>query len=144
METDDINREMAAMTAVVQPDGAQLAENIIMRPLTGGSASICVLTGNKVYRALIDNKPMDDAEEFELLAFLYIHCADLQKVRRMALSPVLWQAAVLEWGENLPFAVLLGARAALDQSRQMLAAMKFDVEPKPAPSGAPQETAPPN
>ncbi len=133
------------MAAVVTPEGgSQLAENIIMRPITGGSASICALTGNKVYKSLIENKPISEAEDFDLLAFLYVHCADLAKVRRAALNPPLWQASVLEWGEDLPFAVLVGARAALDQSREMLAAVKFDIEPKPSASGAKEEPAPPN
>lgn len=144
MDAEDMAREAAAMSAVVQPEGAALGENIIMRPLTGGSASICVLTNNQVYRALIEDKEIEALPEFELLAFLYIHCADLAKVRRMALNPSLWTAAVLEWGETLPYAVLLGAKAALEQSRQMLAAVKFDVESKPAPAGAKEESPPPN
>jgi hypothetical protein len=144
MDAEDTAREVAAMSAVVQPEGATLGDNIVMRPLTGGSASICVLTNNQVYRALIEDKDTGSLPEFELLAFLYIHCADLAKVRRMALNPSLWSAAVLEWGESLPYAVLLGARAALEQSRQMLAAVKFEVESKPAPSGAKEESPPPN
>ena len=144
MDAEDTAREAAAMAAVVEPEGATLGDNIIMRPLTGGSASICVLTNNQVYRALIENKDIDALAEFELLAFLYIHCAELPKVRRMALNPSLWTAAVLEWGETLPYAVLLGAKAALEQSRQMLAAVKFDVEAKPVPAGAREESPPPN
>jgi len=137
-----MQREAAAMSSVVAPENAELAENVVMRPMTGGSASICVLTNNRVYRALIDNRPIEDLGEFELLAFLYIHCAPLQTVRRMALNPALWQQAVLEWGENLPFAVLLGAKSALEQSREILASVRFDVEPKPA-KGDP-ESPPPN
>lgn len=142
MDTETIQREAGALSSVVAPENAQLAENVVMRPLTGGSASICMLTNNHVYRALIDNKPIEDLGEFELLAFLYIHCAPLQTVRRMALNPALWQQAVLEWGETLPFAVLLGAKAALEQSREILASVRFDVEPKPA-KGDP-ESPPPN
>ncbi len=133
------------MSSVIVPDGgAQLADNIVMRPLTGGSAAICALTGNKIYRALIENKPIADIEDVELLAFLYIHCADLAKVRRAAMTPAVWQSTVLEWGEQLPFAVLVGARVALDQSREMLAAVKFEVEAKPRPAGVKEETEPPN
>ncbi|MBU3665282.1 MAG: hypothetical protein FGM15_05315 [Chthoniobacterales bacterium] len=142
MDTETMQREAAAMSSVVAPENAELAENVVMRPMTGGSASICVLTNNRVYRALIDNRPIEDLGEFELLAFLYIHCAPLQTVRRMALNPALWQQAVLEWGENLPFAVLLGAKSALEQSREILASVRFDVEPKPA-KGDP-ESPPPN
>ena len=144
MDTEELAREAAAMSAVVQPEGAALGDNIVMRPLTGGSASICVLTNNQVYRALIEDKDSAALPEFELLAFLYIHCADLAKVRRMALNPTLWSSAVLEWGETLPYAVLLGAKAALEQSRQMLAAVKFEVESKPAPVGTKEESPPPN
>ena len=82
MDAEDTAREAAAMAAVVDPEGATLGDNIVMRPLTGGSASICVLTNNQVYRALIENKDIDALAEFELLAFLYIHCAELPKVRR--------------------------------------------------------------
>lgn len=144
MDTEDLSRESAAMAAIVQPEGAILAENIVMRPLTGGSASICVLTGNLAYRSLIENKSVDELPEFELLAFLYIHCADLAKVRRMALTPNLWRSAVLEWGEQLPYAVLLGAKAALEQSRDMLASVRFEVEQKPGPAGLREESPPPN
>ena len=144
MDAEDMAREAAAMSAVVEPEGATLGENITMRPLTGGSASICVLTNNQVYRALIEDKDTGALAEFELLAFLYIHCADLSKVRRMALNPSLGPSAVLEWGDSLPYAVLLGAKAALEQSRQMLAAVKFEVESKPTPAGAKEESPPPN
>ncbi len=83
-------------------------------------------------------------EDFEILAFLYIHCADLAKVRRAALAPATWKGAVLEWGQDVPFEVLVGARAALRQSQEMLEAVKFDVEPKPSSAGHKEESEPPN
>lgn len=144
MDADSMAREAAVMSSVTAPENAQLTEDVVMRPLTGGSASICMLTNNRVYRALIENKPIENVGEFELLAFLYIHCAPLQTVRRMALNPALWTASVLEWGETLPFAVLLGAKSALEQSRQILSAVTFDVEQKPSKNSAAQESPPPN
>jgi len=141
----ELNREAAAALSVVVPDGgAELAEGLVMRPVTAGSGAICMMTGNQAYRALIENKPIDDVEDFELLSFLYIHCADIAKVRRAALTPATWKGAVLEWGENIPFAVLVGVRAALKQSQEMLDAVKFEVEPKPSPAGHKEETPPPN
>jgi hypothetical protein len=147
METNtaDLNREAAAALSVVVPEGGhELAEGLVMRPVTAGSGAICMMTGNAAYRALVENKPVDDIEDFELLAFLYIHCADLVKVRRAALTPATWKQAVLEWGEAIPFGVLVGTRAALKQSQEMLDAVKFDTEPKPTPAGHKEETPPPN
>jgi hypothetical protein len=145
MQNDELQREAAAMASVVTPEGgAELAEGIVMRPVTAGSGAICMMTGNQAYRALVENKPIDGIEEFELLAFLYIHCADLVRVRRAALTPATWKQSVLEWGENIPFGVLVGTKAALTQSQEMLSAVKFDVETKPTPSGHKEETPPPN
>jgi hypothetical protein len=141
----ELNREAAAALSVVAPDGgAELAEGLVMRPVTAGSGAICMMTGNQAYRALVENKPVDDLEDFELLAFLYIHCADLAKVRRAALTPATWKGAVLEWGENIPFAVLVGVRAALKQSQDVLDALKFEVEPKPSSGGHKEDSPPPN
>lgn len=141
----ELHREAAAALSVVVPDGgAELAQGLVMRPVTAGSGAICMMTGNQAYRALVENKPIDDVEDFELLSFLYIHCADIAKVRRAALTPATWKGSVLEWGENIPFAVLVGVRAALKQSQEMLDAVKFDVEPKPSPAGHKEETPPPN
>jgi len=141
----ELQREAAVAMSVMTPaDGAELAEGLVMRPVTAGSGAICMMTGNAAYRALVENKPIDALEDFELLSFLYIHCADLVKVRRAALTPATWKGAVLEWGENIPFAVLVGVRAALKQSQEMLDAVKFEVEPKPAPAGHKEESAPPN
>jgi hypothetical protein len=141
----ELNREAAAALSVVAPEGgAELAKGLVMRPVTAGSGAICMMTGNQAYRALVENKTIDEIEDFELLSFLYIHCADLAKVRRAALTPVTWKSAVLEWGENIPFAVLVGVRAALKQSQEMIDAVKFDVEPKPSLAGHKEETPPPN
>lgn len=144
MENTEIKRETAAAVSVVVPEGGnELAAGIVMRPVTAGSGSICMMTGNQAYRALVENKPIDVIEDFEILAFLFIHCADLAKVRRAALAPATWKGSVLEWGQDVPFEVLVGARAALRQSQEMLEAVKFDVEPKPS-SGGSQESEPPN
>lgn len=145
MENAELKRETAAAVSVVVPEnGSQLAAGIIMRPVTAGSGTICMMTGNQAYRALVENKPIDGIEDFEILAFLYIHCEDLVKVRRSALAPAAWKQAVLEWGQDVPFEVLVGARAALRQSQEMLEAVKFEVEPKPTPGGYKEETPPPN
>lgn len=144
MENTEIKRETAAAVSVVVPEGGnELAAGLVMRPVTAGSGSICMMTGNQAYRALVENKPIDGIEDFEILAFLFIHCADLAKVRRAALAPATWKGAVLEWGQDVPFEVLVGARAALRQSQEILEAVKFDVEPKPS-SGGSQESEPPN
>jgi hypothetical protein len=145
MENTEIKREAAATMSVMAPEGGnELAAGLVMRPVTAGSGSISMMTGNQAYRALVENKPIDGIEDFEILAFLYIHCADLAKVRRAALAPATWKGAVLEWGQDVPFEVLVGARAALRQSQEMLEAVKFDVEPKPSSAGHKEESEPPN
>jgi hypothetical protein len=145
MERTELKREAAATMSVMAPEGGhELAAGLVMRPVTAGSGSISMMTGNQAYRALVENKPIDGIEDFEILAFLYIHCADLAKVRRAALALATWKSSVLEWGQDVPFEVLVGARAALRQSQEMLDAIKFDVEPKPASSGHKEESEPPN
>lgn len=145
MENTDLKRETAATMSVVVPEGGlEMSSGLIMRPVTAGSGAICMMTANQAYRAMVENKPVDQVEDFELLAFLYIHCADLVKVRRAALTPLAWKSTVLEWGQEVPFELLVGARAALRQSQEMLEAVKFDVESKPSSAGHKEETEPPN
>lgn len=137
----DPTREIAATLATAAPEETTFGENLVMRPLTAGTAALCALAGNQAYLAIMggEHEKLASVNDYDVTEFLFIHCAPEEEARRAVTSPGL-KDKVLRWGTQVNFGVLLGARRAMEAVKAQLDALKVDVEPQKEG----KDTEPPN
>ena len=71
-------------------------KDLKLRPFTAGSLLICKKVGNKLITGGDSENP-----EFDILSFIYIHCAPIVQVRVNSYSKEKFWTSVLEWADKL-------------------------------------------
>lgn len=97
MQLNDLNREQLAHAALAAPELSASG----LRPISAGSLALLQLVGSPVYRLLFHGAE-EQLELLDILIFAYLHAADPEQVRRLAVDKSALLPAVMAWAESLP------------------------------------------